>query len=143
MGWVVRVELTTSRATIWRPNQLGHTHHMARQERLELPTYCLEGSCSIQLSYWRIFYGAGDGNRTHATSLEGWDSTIELHPRIVLYRCRTRQRRLLYTTNSILSSTFFQFFYFFILPICTSIFWPASATYDSISSHFGSRILPA
>ena len=23
---------------------------------------------------------AGDGNRTHATSLEGWDSTIELHP---------------------------------------------------------------
>ena len=24
---------------------------------------------------------AGDGNRTHTTSLEGWDSTIELHPR--------------------------------------------------------------
>ena len=56
MGWAVRVELTTSRATIWRPNQLGHTHHMACQERLELPTYCLEGSCSIQLSYWRILW---------------------------------------------------------------------------------------
>ena len=83
MGWVVRVELTTSRATIWRHNQLGHTHHMARQERLELPTYCLEGSCSIQLSYWRKF-GAGDGNRTHATSLEGWDSTIELHPHVLV-----------------------------------------------------------
>ena len=27
-----------------------------------------------------FFDGAGDGNRTHATSLEGWDSTIELHP---------------------------------------------------------------
>jgi hypothetical protein len=25
--------------------------------------------------------GAGDGNRTHVTSLEGWGSTIELHPR--------------------------------------------------------------
>ena len=25
-------------------------------------------------------YGAGDGNRTHTTSLEGWGSTIELHP---------------------------------------------------------------
>src|SRR5208282_3487336 len=25
--------------------------------------------------------GAGDGNRTHVTSLEGWSSTIELHPR--------------------------------------------------------------
>ena len=24
--------------------------------------------------------GAGDGNRTHIASLEGWDSTIELHP---------------------------------------------------------------
>ena len=24
--------------------------------------------------------GAGDGNRTHVTSLEGWGSTIELHP---------------------------------------------------------------
>ena len=27
---------------------------MARQEGLEPPTYCLEGSCSIQLSYWRM-----------------------------------------------------------------------------------------
>ena len=26
-------------------------------------------------------YGAGDGSRTHTTSLEGWDSTAELHPR--------------------------------------------------------------
>ncbi len=25
--------------------------------------------------------GAGDGNRTHVASLEGWSSTIELHPR--------------------------------------------------------------
>ena len=26
------------------------------------------------------FYGAGDGNRTRVSSLEGWCSTIELHP---------------------------------------------------------------
>lgn len=26
---------------------------------------------------------AGDGNRTHVISLEGWSSTIELHPLIV------------------------------------------------------------
>ena len=25
-------------------------------------------------------FGAGDGNRTHVASLEGWSSTIELHP---------------------------------------------------------------
>ena len=38
--------------------QLNYTHHillgMARQEGLEPPTYCLEGSCSIQLSYKRM-----------------------------------------------------------------------------------------
>ena len=28
----------------------------------------------------RFSGGAGDGNRTHVTSLEGWGSTIELHP---------------------------------------------------------------
>ena len=67
--------------------QLNYTHHiqfaeMARQEGLEPPTYCLEGSCSILLSYWRI-YGAGDGNRTRVSSLEGGCSTIELHPQIL------------------------------------------------------------
>ena len=55
---------------------------MARQKGLEPLTYCLEGSCSIQLSYWRILNGAGDGNRTRVSSLEGWCSTIELHPQI-------------------------------------------------------------
>ena len=59
---------------------------MARQKGLEPLAYCLEGSCSIRLSYWRMSprrkqkNGAGDGNRTHVTSLEGWNSTIELHP---------------------------------------------------------------
>ncbi len=28
---------------------------MARQKGLEPLAYCLEGSCSIQLSYWREF----------------------------------------------------------------------------------------
>ena len=28
---------------------------MARQEGFEPPTYCLEGSCSILLSYWRMY----------------------------------------------------------------------------------------
>jgi hypothetical protein len=34
----------------------------------------------VQSVCFFIAYGAGDGNRTHATSLEGWGSTIELHP---------------------------------------------------------------
>ena len=80
---------------------------MARLKGLEPLTHCLEGSCSIQLSYRRISVdsrplpsakpapfaasfagGAGDGNRTHATSLEGWDSTIELHPHGAAFRPR-------------------------------------------------------
>ena len=37
----------------------------------------------LQVRVYRpVCIGAGDGNRTHATSLEGWSSTIELHPRI-------------------------------------------------------------
>ena len=30
-----------------------------------------------------FFKGAGDGNRTHVSSLEGWCSTIELHPQMM------------------------------------------------------------
>ena len=52
---------------------------LARLKGFEPLTHALEGRCSIQLSYRRRF-GAGDGNRTHAASLEGWNSTIELHP---------------------------------------------------------------
>ena len=81
MGWKMGFEPTVSSATNWRFNQLSYIHHMARQKGLEPLTYCLEGSCSIQLSYWRISNGAGDGNRTRVSSLEGWCSTIELHPR--------------------------------------------------------------
>ena len=63
--------------------QLNYTHHMVCQKGFEPLTLALEGRCSIQLSYWHMrLFGAGDGNRTHVTSLEGWGSTIELHPHI-------------------------------------------------------------
>ena len=51
MGWIVGFEPTVSSATNWRFNQLSYTHHMARLKGLEPLTHCLEGSCSIQLSY--------------------------------------------------------------------------------------------
>ena len=64
MGWVKGLEPSTPGTTIRCSNQLSYTHHisrrsgfpasaLARQEGFEPPTYCLEGSCSIQLSYWR------------------------------------------------------------------------------------------
>ena len=55
VGRAERIELTTSRATIWRSNQLSYARHMlVRLKRFELLTHGLEGRCSIQLSYRRI-----------------------------------------------------------------------------------------
>ena len=43
---------------------------VARQEGLEPPAYCLEGSCSIQLSYWRIYRAAEGGEQPSKIGLE-------------------------------------------------------------------------
>ena len=104
------LEPMISRTTIWRANQLHHTHHIYYLSNYLCPTkyrfiqfsvvltslggfepstYGLEGRCSIQLSYrltnqlfgtvfsqslntrYQGFKKAGDGNRTHVSSLEG------------------------------------------------------------------------
>ena len=64
------------------PYQLGDTPLLlAHLGGFEPPAHGLEVRCSIQLSY-RCLIGAGEGNRTLATSLEGWGSTTELHPQL-------------------------------------------------------------
>ena len=91
---------------------------------------------SIIICKWK----AGDGNRTHVSSLEGWCSTIELHPHVVGVTgfepatswSQTRRssqaephpegfvcvlsvtQELVYSKGKNMSTTFFIFFIFFL-----------------------------
>ena len=91
MGWIIGVEPTTSRATIQRSNQLSYTHQIlsalvARLKRFELLTHCLEGSCSIQLSYRRInMVERVMGIEPTRPAWKAGILAIELHPQFLLH----------------------------------------------------------
>ena len=53
---------------------------MVRQEGLEPATYCLEGSCSIQLSYWRIMERV-TGIEPASPAWKAGALAVVLHPR--------------------------------------------------------------
>ena len=57
---------------------------------------------------------AGDGNRTHVSSLEGWCSTIELHPHDKLWNCNAQNRNRTSDTR-IFSPLLYQLSYLGIL----------------------------
>ena len=57
--------------------------------------------------------GASDGNRTHATSLEGWNSTIELHSQTLAFEGILRslaQRLYIIPQAKVFVNTFFEIF---------------------------------
>ena len=55
---------------------------MAPQVGLEPTTDRLTADSSTTELLWINLNGAGDGNRTHNISLEGWGFAIKLHPHI-------------------------------------------------------------
>ena len=69
---------------------------------------CIEGIKLIIYSSLRYFREAGDGNRTHVSSLEGWCSTIELHPHIFCPVWITRTNDII-TENLFRVKTHYQF----------------------------------
>ena len=65
-------------------------YQMARQEGFEPPTYCLEGSCSILLSYWGRYINFFRAPRESEESYRrGWDGGTRTHYIGVKVRCVT------------------------------------------------------
>ena len=92
MGWVKGLEPSTLGTTIRCSNQLSYTHHIKfaadgngtpggfRTPGLLLRRQLLYPAELLAHIQEPSENGAGEGNRTLVPSLEGWYSTIELHP---------------------------------------------------------------
>ena len=57
---------------------------MVRQKGLEPPTYCLEGSCSIRMSYWRVWLEQVTRIELASPAWKAGALTIVLHLRAVI-----------------------------------------------------------
>ena len=119
MGWIIGFEPTTSRATTWRSNQLSYIHHLlARLKGLEPLTYCLEGSCSIQLSYKRIFNFMERVMGIEPTQ-PAWKAgilAIELHPHILFSSPQESVTLTIIAEYPLFVNTFFNFFTTICIP---------------------------
>jgi hypothetical protein len=84
-----------------QPSSSSHADRTWIAQKPETPK-ARAGECASGLG---LRGGAGDGNRTRMTSLEGWSSAIELHPRsanrqrprrreCIGWRCRLRRSAL-------------------------------------------------
>ena len=72
---------------IWHPSP-----HPLENRPLDMQKTRLYSGFFAQASFSEYLFGAGDENRTHMASLEGWSSTTELHPHIWLGRMDSNHR---------------------------------------------------
>ena len=86
MAGVAGFEPTNARVkvsclTAWRHPNIMLKRQFGALGGIRTPDLCLRRAL-LYPTELRMRIGAGEGNRTLATSLEGWSSTIELHPQI-------------------------------------------------------------
>ena len=63
--------------------QLNYVHHDGASQEIRTPGPRLRRAMLYPAELVTLKKnGAGEGNRTLTTSLEGWNSTIELHPQV-------------------------------------------------------------
>ena len=85
------------------------------------------------------FYGAGDGNRTRVSSLEGWCSTIELHPQSSSVFSRSNMVTQLHRFVNIFlakSSFSYDFFEKFFMKFVVFLFFCVCALSPCVWLHF-------
>ena len=120
--------------------QLRYTHHIGAPEGTRTPGPLLRrqvlypAELQAPVCPDRTIFGAGDGNRTHTTSLEGWGSTTELHPQMCC-----SQRGLSYHTHPPMSSKFLRFLKFLFFYRSCRFLLKYLFLYDIIIRNFAFR----
>ena len=80
LAGIAGLEPTHARIKIWCLTDLAISQHGAPERSRTSDTRIR--SPLLYPAELQAHIGAGEGNRTLATSLEGWGSTTELHPQI-------------------------------------------------------------
>ena len=97
MAGIAGLEPTHTRVKVWCLTDLAISQYGAPERSRTSDTRIRSPLLYPAELQAHIFCGAGEGNRTLATSLEGWGSTTELHPQVYFFggdeRIRTTESK--------------------------------------------------